>query len=133
MTIHLNVTSELERKLKKAASQMGLTPDSYILRLLQKDLQNQFTPARLSPKESQLLRKINASLSTIEWDRYRTLLEKRDAELLTTKEHSELIALSDQIEEANVRRLKAVEELARLRKTTVPVLMETLGLSLAHA
>ena len=133
MTIHLNVTSELERKLKKAASQMGLTPDSYILRLLQKDLQNQFAPAQLSPKESQLLKKINTSLSAIEWDRYRVLLAKRDAESLTTKERSELIALSDQIEEANVRRLKAVEELARLRKTTVPVLMETLGLSPAHA
>ena len=133
MTIHLNVTSELERKLKKAASQMGLTTDSYILRLLQKDLQNQFAPAWLSPKESQLLKKINTSLSAIEWDRYRALLAKRDAESLTAKEHSELITLSDQIEEANVRRLKAVEELARLRKTTVPVLMETLGLSPAHA
>ena len=46
MTIQLNVTSELEQKLKKVASQMGLTPDTYIVRLLQKDFQNQLPSAR---------------------------------------------------------------------------------------
>ena len=74
MTIQLNVTSELEQKLKKVASQMGLTPDTYILRLLQKDLQNQTESARLSPQESKLLKQINASISAIEWESYRILL-----------------------------------------------------------
>ncbi len=133
MTIHLNMSSELEQRLEKTARQLGLTPDIYILRLLQKDLQSHALPARLSPEESELLRQINTSLSEIEWEHYRILLAKRDAEALTEKEHAELIALSDQIEEANVRRLKAVAELAHLRKTTVPQLVETLGLSSAHA
>ena len=133
MTIHLNVNSELERQLKKVASQLGLTPDTYIMRLLQRDLQNHAAPARLSPEESKLLKRINASLSAIEWERYRLLLAKRDAESLNEQEQEELIALSDQIEEANVRRMKAVAELARLRKTTVPALMESLGLSPVHA
>lgn len=133
MTIQLSVTSELERQLKKAADQMGLTPDTYIMRLLQKDLQTHAAPVRLSREESQLLKQINASLSTIEWERYRSLLAKRDNEILTTGEQTELIALSDQIEEANVRRMEAVAELARVRKTTVPALMENLGLSSAHA
>ena len=133
MTIHLNVNSELERRLKKVASQMGLTPDTYIMRLLQKELESQAVPTRLSPEESKLLKKINSSLSAIEWERYRLLLSKRDAESLSEGEQAELIALSDQIEEANARRMKAVAELARLRKTTVPALVETLGLSSAHA
>ena len=133
MTIHLNVNSELERRLKKVASQMGLTPDTYIMRLLQKELESQPVPARLSPEESKLIKKINSSLYTIEWERYRLLLSKRDAESLSAGEQAELIALSDQIEEANARRMKAVAELARLRKTTVPALVETLGLSSAHA
>jgi hypothetical protein len=133
MTIHLNVNSKLERKLKKAASQLGLTPDTYIMRLLQRDLQARAAPARLSPEESRLLKKINAGLSVIEWERYRLLLAKRDAEQLDAQEQSELIAFSDQIEEASARRMKAVSELARLRKTTVPALMETLGLSYVHA
>ena len=133
MTIQLNVTSELERQLKNVADQMGLTPDTYILRLLQKDLQTHAAPARLSPEESKLLKQINASLSAIEWERYRVLLAKRDNEILTASEHTELIALSDQIEEANARRMEAVAELARVRKTTVPALVENLGLSFAHA
>jgi antitoxin component of RelBE/YafQ-DinJ toxin-antitoxin module len=133
MTIHLNISSELERRLKKVAKQLGLAPDTYIVRLLQKDLQAHALPARLSQKESKLLRQINTSLSAIEWERYRILLAKRDAESLTQDEHAELVAISDQIEEANARRMKAVVELARLRKTTVPALVETLGLSSAHA
>ena len=133
MTIHLNVNSELERQLKKAARQLGLTPDTYIMRLLQKDLQTRAAPTRLSPGESKLLKRINSSLSAIEWERYRVLLAKRDAEALNSQEQAELVALSDEIEEANARRMKAVAELARLRKTTVPALVETLGLSSAHA
>lgn len=132
MTIQLGATSDLERQLKKAADQTGLTPDTYILRLLQKNLQAHAAPARLSPEESQLLKQINASLSAIEWERYHILLEKRDNEILTANEQTELIALSDQIEEANVRRMKAVAELARVRKTTVPALVENLGRSSAH-
>ena len=132
MTIHLNVNSELERQLKKAARQLGLTPDTYIMRLLQKDLQTRAAPMRLSPVESELVRQINASLSNIKWERYRTLLAKRDAETLNAAEQAELIALSDQIENANVRRMQAVAELARVRKTTVPALVATLGLSPAH-
>jgi antitoxin component of RelBE/YafQ-DinJ toxin-antitoxin module len=133
MTIHLNVNSELERRLKKVASQMGLTPDTYIMRLLQKELESQTAPARLSPEESKLLKKINSSLTAIAWERYQLLLAKRDSETLSTDEQAELIHLSDQIEEANARRMKAVAELARLRKTSVPALAETLGLSSAHA
>lgn len=134
MSIQLNVNSELERQLKRVASQLGLTPDTYIMRLLQRDLQTHAAPARLSPEESKLLKKINASLSAIEWERYRVLLAKRDAGELDAQEQTELVALSDEIEEANARRMKAVAELARLRKTTVPALAESLGLSSsAHA
>jgi len=133
MTITLNVTPDMERQLKKAARQMGLDPDTYIMRLLQQNLQTRAAPMRLSPIESELVRQINASLSTIEWERYRILLAKRDAETLNAAEQAELTALSDQIENANVRRMQAVAELARVRKTTVPALVATLGLSPAHA
>jgi hypothetical protein len=132
MNVTLTVPPEIERKLKQAASQVGLSPDSYIVRLLQQELQARSTSARLSPEETDLLQRINTSLSTVEWERYRTLLTKRDTENLTDKEHAELIALSDKIEEANVRRMEAVAELARVRKTTVPELMSTLGLTPAN-
>ena len=72
-------------------------------------------------------------MSAIEWERYRILLAKWDAEELDTQEQIELVALSNKIQAANAHRMKAVEELARLRKTSLSELMETLGLSSAHA
>jgi hypothetical protein len=133
MTILLNVNPDLESRLETVASQLGMTPTTYIMRLLQKELDSRIAPARLSPAESKLLKKINTSLSAIEWERYHFLLAKREAETLTDAEQAELVALSDQIEEANARRMKAVAELARLRKITVPMLVEKLGLSPTHA
>lgn len=72
--------------------------------------------------------KIHSSLSQIAWLRFRELLTKREAETLTLTEQTELIALSDQIEEANVERMTHLAALAELRQTTMPALMQELGL-----
>lgn len=72
------------------------------------------------------MHQINQSLSQIEWERYRELVEKRQAETLSIAEQTELISLSNQIEEANSRRVEYVAELARLRNTTLPGLMKEL-------
>lgn len=133
MTIHLNVNSELERQLNKVARQMGLTPDTYIVRLLQQELRRQAEAPRLSHEESALLQKINTSLSAVDWNTYRALLARRDAGNLTESEQAELIALSDQIEQANVQRMSAVADLARVRNTTVSALVKSLGIAPAHA
>jgi hypothetical protein len=132
MNVTLIVPPEMERKLKQAASQIGLSPDSYIVRLLQQELQARATPARLSTEETDLLQRINTSLSAMEWERYRALLAKRDAENLSDNEQADLIALSDKLEEANVLRMEAVAELAQVRKVAVSELMSTLGLTPAH-
>jgi hypothetical protein len=132
MNVTLIVPPEMERKLKQAASQIGLSPDSYIVRLLQQELQARATPARLSTEETDLLQRINTSLSAMEWERYRALLSKRDAENLSDNEQADLIALSDKLEEANVLRMEAVAELAQVRKVAVSELMSTLGLTPAH-
>lgn len=60
--------------------------------------------------------------------RIRKLRERQDAERLTPAEHEELIALSDTLEEWNVRRLAALVELAQLRGTTLREVTEQLGL-----
>jgi len=79
--------------------------------------------------EVELLRKIHEGLGPETWDRYRELVARRRAEKLTPEEHAELIALSDRIEEANARRIGYVAELADLRKTTLPELMDELGIA----
>jgi hypothetical protein len=138
MTITIEMTPELEYQLQQAAAQAGLTPDAYIVQALRERL----TPPRpssaqmqrLTAAEARLLMRINQSLAGIAWPRYHALIAKRQAETLTSDEQQEFITLSDQIEAANVQRIEALSELARLRDTTVNTLIQNLGLKpVAHA
>lgn len=63
---------------------------------------------------------------------YHHLIARRRDETLTEHEQQELIAISDQIEAANVRRIEHLAALARLRGTTVRELMEELGIPLGN-
>jgi hypothetical protein len=132
VTLTIEVTPELENQLRQAAARAGVAPDEYVLKVLQQDLRQasgqSMNLRRLSSNEATLLQKINQSLSQIEWQRYRELLTKRDRELLTAQEQREIIALSDQIEEANVRRVQSLVELAEIRQTPVSTLIHELGI-----
>lgn len=129
MPFFLEIEPELEQQLQVAAGQAGLTPDKYIVDTLQQRLQhNQSRIPHLSADEARLFNQINQSLAAIQWQRYHELVTKRDDETLTAPEQAELIALSDQIEVANVQRMTAILELAQLRMTTPTALMHALGL-----
>jgi uncharacterized protein (DUF1778 family) len=128
MTITIEVNPELERQLKQAAAQAGLSLNDYVLQSITQRLPRKRIKVRrapqLSPRESELLQAINRSLSQVEWERYHDLVAQRQAETLTPEEQVELIAISDRIEEANAARIEYVAELARLRSTTLPALMK---------
>lgn len=79
--------------------------------------------------EAQLLEEINQGLSTAEWDRYHALIAKRQQESISDVELQELSSTSDRIETLNVHRLKTLVELARLRGTSLPSLLDQLGLA----
>ena len=132
MAIVIELAPELENQIRQAAAQSGLSPDTYILESVQARLHAAPThfarTKRLPDAEADLLQKINQRLSQISWLSYRELLAKRQAETLTSTEQTELIAFSDQIEEANVQRMTDVAALAHLCKTTMPTLMKELGL-----
>lgn len=81
-----------------------------VLQRLRPAQQQVSTVKRLAKREADLLQSINQSLSQIEWQRYRVLLSKRQAETLTPEEQAELIALSDRIEEAKVKRITYLAE-----------------------
>lgn len=130
MILTINITPQLEVRLREAAAKEGFVVGEYIVHLLGERLsppQDHSTPC-LTEAEARLLQKINQGLPQETWQRYHELLDKRRAESLTPDEHAALIALSDQIEEANVRRLDHLVELARLRQTPLAVLMQQLGL-----
>jgi hypothetical protein len=137
MALEIKIPRELEQQLEQAATQAGVAPDVYAMRLLEQGLtfqRPQNKPVQhLSPTETELLQRINHSLSQIDWNRYHTLLAKRDDALLTPDEQAELIALSDQIEAINVDRIHALSELAKIRQQPLKDLIAELGLKpIAH-
>jgi hypothetical protein len=101
---------------------------------------NQFSGQRVrltllekSPtRESELLKEINLGLSVDTWSAYHSLIAKRQAETLTEAEGRQLIEISDELEVANVRRMKALIELANLRGQSLDSLMQELGIPASH-
>jgi hypothetical protein len=83
-------------------------------------------------KELDLLKEINLGVSTDTWSEYHTLIGKRQAEILTEEEQQQLIAISDRLEAANVRRMKALIELSGLRGQSLSTVMQELGIPESH-
>lgn len=79
-------------------------------------------------RESELLQKINLSLPAEIWQRYAELKEKRQNETLLPEEHTELIAITDRIEEANAQRMPYLIALAQLRQVTLETIIGQLEL-----
>ena len=128
--VTLEITPDLESELRREASREGLDPQGYILSMLRERLAavRQLSRSRLPADEATLLTEINQGLPAETWRRYAALKEKRRAGTLTSEEHAEIIAISDEIEEMNVRRMERVVRLARLRHTSVDALMDELGI-----
>lgn len=133
MVLTIEIAPDLEQQLRQEAARIGLAPDAYIIQAVQERLaqtgHRHHPGPRLSPEEAHLLSKINLGLSFTEWERYHTLVARRKAETLTPDEQTELIALSDRLEEANAQRIGYLAELARVRHTTLDAVMSDLGLT----
>lgn len=78
--------------------------------------------------EAELLRTILRRRPREFQRRYRELIEKRRSEMLSTDEIPELRKLTNEAELFNVRRVEAIGQLAQIRGTTMPALMEELGI-----
>jgi hypothetical protein len=128
MSITVNMAPELEKRLRVEAARVGLDPGMYIVYTLEERLAVQEELPRLSKAETDLLQNINLGLSQESWMRYHELKAKKDDETLTPEEQSELITFADEIERANVKRVKYLVELARLRNVSLEKLMSDLGI-----
>jgi hypothetical protein len=129
MTLTINIAPDLQSQLYREATLVGLDPGAFVARLIEERLRKEKRRApRLSARETELLREINRGLSPGDWQRYRDLIAKRRAEALSPAEQNALIALSDEIEAINVRRIECLVELAHLRNTPLETLMAQLGI-----
>lgn len=82
----------------------------------------------LSRTETELLQRINHPLSETLRSRYAELIDKRDARTLTPEEHTELLRLTNETETVEANRVKAIEELAELRKTSFDTILQEMGI-----
>ncbi len=83
--------------------------------------------SRLSKEESELLLRINRGLSPAQRDRLQELTDRMEDASITDVEHHELLRLTQRMERKWSEQLKAVIELARLRKISVDAVLEQLG------
>jgi hypothetical protein len=121
-TITLNIPPDLTQRLHTEAAKQGVDPDRFILDTLQERLQ-------IKTPEADLLQTINISLPPATGEQYQHLIAKRQAETLTPDEHSQLIALGQQLETLNVKRIQALIQLADRRNQPLPDLMQSLGIN----
>jgi hypothetical protein len=124
MTVILDLSPDLEARLRDRATAQGVDPAAYAVEVLNDALGR----AGAATREGELLRRLDLGLSPEAWARYRSLVTKRRDESISEPELTELISLTDQIESANARRLEAVTELSRLRGKSLQETFDELGL-----
>lgn len=81
---------------------------------------------RLSKKETELFLRINRGLTEEQWSRMEELNEKIEESPITDEEHAELLRLAETAERLSVDRMRAIVQLAKLRKTPPEALMRQL-------
>jgi hypothetical protein len=83
---------------------------------------------RSAASEAELLATINEGLPEALRQRSKELIAKRHAETLTPEEYSELLRLTEEVEQREARRVHALVDLARLRQLSLDGLMSALGM-----
>jgi response regulator RpfG family c-di-GMP phosphodiesterase len=127
MSILIDISSELEEKLRATASAAGVRVDDYIVNVLEKNILTE--KADFQSKEIRLLQKINQGFAPETWVKFHDLLQKRDARTISDLELAELIELTETIELAHAQRMEALVELATLQNKPLLLLMNELGIS----
>jgi hypothetical protein len=125
-TVHVEAQIS-EQELFRAAEQLSVPElERFVQQIL--TLRARRVAPVLSSTETELLLLVNKGLPPADQDRYQFLIERRQDGCLTSEEHAELVHISDRVEGLQVDRLRALSELAALRKTSLSQLMTDLGL-----
>ncbi|EGJ30530.1 MULTISPECIES: hypothetical protein [Moorena] len=127
---NLKVEAQLSYdQLLRAVEQLSLSElekvGAYII-----SLQAQRKAPSLSSDQARLLITINQGVPADIQNRYDELIQKRKMETLTAEQYKELLALSDQVETIEAKRVEAMAELARLRQISLSTLMADLDIHL---
>lgn len=123
-------TITIDARLAEAYNQAPAAQRKEILQTIKQKLlrTTKAKAPRLSKKETELFLIINQGLPADQQKRIEELTEKMEFESITDAEHAELLRLTDAMEIAQVKRLKAVAELAKVRNVSLSEMMHQLGL-----
>lgn len=124
----MQITSQVstDELLHSVASLPAAELEQFVARVLA--LRARLKAPSIPEQEAKLLGRINAGLSATQQQRFATLDHKRQEETLTDREHQELLALTDQMEQQNVERMQSLSKLALLRQVPLTTLMRNLGI-----
>ena len=132
MNLVIDLNPELEAVLRKEAANAGMDASTFAIRTLEEQIYRRVSRQarfpRLNREETLLLTRINKGWPEAKWQHYSELVGKRRAETLTESEQQELIALGDDLEAWNVKRLRNLIKLSSLRGISVEALMQELGI-----
>ncbi|MDQ2807137.1 MAG: STAS/SEC14 domain-containing protein [Chloroflexota bacterium] len=130
------VTVHIEAQLSKdellQAGQQLDTPDleQFVAEVVL--IQGRRRAPSLSRAETELLLKINEDVPAKLQRPYKALIAKRRAGTLQADEQEELLRLTEQVEQIEVRRVESPVELAQLRGVGLTELMQSLGIQPQH-
>jgi len=135
MGLTITLPQDLEKRLREQSVRAGLDAANFAILAIEEKLRQEVDSVDAAPaSEIELLERINLGIPEPTWREYHALIEKRDAESLSSSEHTRLIEVSDEVERANVQRLSALYQLALLRGMTLPDVMKQLGIGpISHA
>ena len=126
MSLTLTLPHHAEAQLRELAQQQGVSAEDYAAQLLESFAQRRELQ---EASESQLLQRLGFGFTEREWERYRQLVELRREANLDAAEQRELLSLSEQLEQANAKRMGVLAELAKRRQAPLETLMQEVGIT----
>ena len=130
MALTIEVTPEVEQRIRQQASLRGIDPSELAMQTLREHVHSPNPQAAtiLSRTETALLQIINQSIPESDLERREQLLDRARHEELPAAEQADLHRLIDLVEVTHARRIQAVVALAQKRGVPFEELMDQLGL-----
>lgn len=134
MSLTIKIPEEVETQVRQRAADRGVDPQGLVVDVLRR----QFSSSRSSPSrgtksnvldavETRLYTTINKALPQKTRQRYDELVKKRQRNRISRAEYDELLRLTNVVEKAHARRMKAAAQLAEYQSVDFDELLDQLG------
>ncbi len=133
MQLTIQIPSEVEGRLRDQAMQKGKDLTGYVQDLLSNSLPtaDSQSASLVSEKESELLEQLQTECQGFSQEKaiqYKTLVEERREETISTSDLELLKTMSRELEIGNVQRMEILTKLSKIRNQPLRVVMQDLGI-----